>query len=47
MEIMLMVFPKKFSFGANWSFLDQKIVHPHNSGFFLGIFFEILHSEGG
>ena len=37
---------KKFHLGK-WVILGPKMVHPHNSGFAVRIFFKTLHKERG
>ena len=40
-----MYFLKIFSFGDKQAILDLKMAHPHDFGFRLRIFFEILQNE--
>ena len=42
-----MHFLKIFSFGDKQAILDLKMAHPHDFGFRLRIFFEILQNERG
>ena len=45
MRMILIIFQKKFVWGK-WTILGPKMVHPHNSGPDVRIFFNFAQSKG-
>ena len=43
---MKTIFPQKYLFGANGTFLDPKMGLPHNSGLALRVFFKFCTTNG-